>query len=49
MSSFKFGQIDVASKEFYKQRQITDTLKINVNSCLLIKCHAIMERTGRIL
>ena len=36
---FKFGQIEVASKDFYKQRQITDILTIDVNKVvLLINC-----------
>ena len=29
MSSFKFGQIEVASKDFYEQRQITIVLTID--------------------
>ena len=32
---FKFGQIEVASKDFYKQRQITDILTIDVNKVVL--------------
>ena len=28
---FKFGEKEVASKDFYTQRQITDILTINVN------------------
>ena len=28
---FKFGQKEVAAKDFYRQRQITDILTINVN------------------
>ena len=35
MSSFKFGQIEVASKDFYKQRQITDIFTIDVNKVVL--------------
>ena len=35
MSSFKFGQKDVASKSFHKQRQKTDLFKINVNKMVL--------------
>ena len=35
MSSFKFGQIEVASKDFHKQRQITDILTIDVNKVVL--------------
>ena len=35
MSSFKFGQIDVACEDFYKQRQITDTLKITLNKVVV--------------
>ena len=31
MSSFEFGLIEVASKDFYKQRQITDIFTIDVN------------------
>ena len=31
MSSFKSGQIEIASKDFYKQRQTTDILTINGN------------------
>ena len=32
---FKFGQIELASKDFYKQRQITDILTIDVNKVML--------------
>ena len=32
---FKFGQIEVASKDFYRQRQITDIFTINVNKVVL--------------
>ena len=32
---FKFGQIEVASKDFHEQRQITDTFTIDVNKVLL--------------
>ena len=35
MSSFKFGQTEVASKDFYKQRQITDKLTIDVTRIML--------------
>ena len=35
MSSFKFGQIEVAYKDFYKQGQITDILTINANKVIL--------------
>ena len=35
MSSFKFGQIEVASKDFYEQRQITVVLTIDVNKVVL--------------
>ena len=35
MSSFKFGQIEVASKDFHKQRQITDIFTIDVNKVVL--------------
>ena len=31
MFSFKLGQIEAASKDFYKQRQITDIFTIDVN------------------
>ena len=31
MKMFKFGQKEVAAKDFYRQRQITDILTINVN------------------
>ena len=31
MSSFEFGLIEVASKDFYKQRQMTDIFTIDVN------------------
>ena len=49
MSSFKFGLIEVASKDFHKQRQITDILTINVKKVEKvvlsdINCLAIMER-----
>ena len=32
---FKFGQIEVASKDFHKQRQITDVFTINVKKVVL--------------
>ena len=35
MSSFKFGQIEVVSKDFHKQRQVTDTFTIVVNKAVL--------------
>ena len=35
MSSFKFGQIEVASKDFHKQRQITDLFTIDENKVVL--------------
>ena len=44
---FKFGQIEVASKDFHKQRQVTDIFSTDVNKMVLsYKCHAIMEKTG---
>ena len=35
MKMFKFGQIEVASKDFHKQRQITDIFTIDVNKVVL--------------
>ena len=35
MFSFKFGQMEVASKKFQKQRQITDIFTIGVNKVVL--------------
>ena len=35
MSSFKFGQIKVASKDFHNQRQITDIFTIDVSKMVL--------------
>ena len=32
---FKFGQIEVASKDFHKQRQITDIFTFDVNKVVL--------------
>ena len=32
---FKFGQIEVTSKDFHKQRQITDIFTIDVNKVVL--------------
>ena len=32
---FKFGQIEVASKEFNKQRQVTDIFTIDVNKVVV--------------
>ena len=47
MPSFKFGQIEVASEDFQKERQITDIFTIDEHKAVLSnKCHAIMERTG---
>ena len=31
---FKFGQIEVVSKDFYKQRQITDIFTVDVNKVM---------------
>ena len=31
MSRFKFGQIEVPSKDFIKQRQVIDMLTVDVN------------------
>ena len=43
---FKFGQKEVTSKEFYRERQMADIFTIDVNKVgqSLIKCNAIMER-----
>ena len=35
VSGFKFGQIEVAFKDFQKQRYITDILTINVNKVVV--------------
>ena len=35
MSSLKLGQIEVAPKDFYKQRQVADMLTVNINKVLL--------------
>ena len=35
MFSFKFGQAEVISKKFQKQRQITDIFTIDVNKVVL--------------
>ena len=35
MSSFKFGQIGVIFKDFYKQRQITDIFTIDLKKVVL--------------
>ena len=35
MSSFKFRQIEVASKDFYRQRQMNDIFTIDVNKVVL--------------
>ena len=32
---FKFGQLEVTSKDFYRQRQITDIFTIDVNKLVL--------------
>ena len=32
---FKFGQIEIASKDCYRQRPITDIFTINVNKFVL--------------
>ena len=31
ISSFKFGQVEIASKNFFKQKQVADVFKIDVN------------------
>ena len=35
MSTFKFGQTEVTSKDFHKQIQITDIFTIDVNKVAL--------------
>ena len=35
MTSFTFGKIQVTSKDFYKQRPITDMLKSDVNKIVV--------------
>ena len=35
MPSFKYGQIEFASKEFHKKRQITDIFMIDVTNVVL--------------
>lgn len=35
LSSFKFGHIEIASEDFYNQRQVTDILAVDVNKALL--------------
>ena len=35
MSNIKLGQIEAASKDFYKKGQITDILAINANKVVL--------------
>lgn len=35
MSSFKYGHIEIASEDFYNQRQVTDILAVDVNKALL--------------
>ena len=37
MSSFKFDQKEIASKNFYKQMQVTDILMIDVSKIALLK------------
>ena len=41
--------MEVASKDFHKQRKITDVFTIHLNKVVLSMYHAIMERTGGIL
>ena len=35
MSCFKFGQIEIASKDFCKQKQLTDIFTIDVNKVVV--------------
>ena len=35
MSSFKFGQKEIASKDFNKQRRVSDILTIDINKAVL--------------
>ena len=35
LSHFKFSQIEIASEDFYKQKQVTDILTIDVNNAQL--------------
>ena len=48
---FRFGQKEVAAKDFYGQRQITDIFTNDVNKVVVkvIRCHVIIERTAVIL
>lgn len=36
MSCFKFDQIEIASKDFYNQKQVTDIFTINVSKVLVL-------------
>ena len=44
MSSFSFGQKKIASKDFYKQRQITDLFTINIKKVVLSNKRACNNR-----
>ena len=46
----KFGQKAFTAEDFYRQRQVTDTITIDETKwSFLIKFHAIIERTVVIL
>ena len=51
MFCFKFGLIEVESKYFHNQRQVTKILTIDVKKApsSLIECHAIIWKTGNVL
>ena len=36
MSCLKFGQTDIVSTDFYKQKEITDIFTIDVNKVLVL-------------
>ena len=52
ISCLKFGPKEIASKDFQKQKQLTDIFMINVNKIVvynIIKCHLVIEKIGGIL
>ena len=52
ISCLKFGLKEIASKDFQKQKQLTDIFMINVNKIVnynIIKCHLVIEKIGGIL
>lgn len=51
ISCLKFGPKEIASKDFQKQKQLTDIfmIKNKIVNYNIIKCHLVIEKIGGIL